>query len=204
MGKISFVPFGRGSVSTGDDIQDAYDALQGLSDGAIDWENFSAYAGISEKFFSWDRHNHEDGTLADGCIRLPQLKFDAGNADACMLTFTHAPQCLVLFGFKTYDQFFGEVTDEDTSLYVDFAETSRTRQAFYPGTVPCVLYSIYGALTTATKLGHLFLLREVTSQGFTLTTGDFYYQTRSAACSGTLFYVAYGQAPGVVSQQGAV
>jgi hypothetical protein len=188
MALVSLTPFGRGSTSNPTtQIQAIYDALRTLSTAGLDHTNFHPDAGIPEDYIDWDRHKHEDGTLADDCIGMSQL------AKTTQVVFTHSPKTLVLFGFTL-----GVSLAHGDTYYVDFATTSRTKQAFPSGTIPVVFFSRY--YTSVRDLEVRFVTTSVTSEGFEIACAEMI--DSASAELGYFFYIAIGIAPGILLRSG--
>ncbi len=203
MGLVSFTPFGRGTVSSTGHIDTPYTAIRNLSNAAIDWRNFHPLAGISETYITWDRHNHQDGTLGLGVIRSINLLDAKSAADHCQVVFSQSPKTLGLFGFYSLEGTIGMSWDD--TFYVEFSATSLSRQAFALGTVPQVLLSTYTGYGASTGfLGANIWVTGVSSQGFTArglwhdedNTGNYLISDLMLA------YYAVGTAPGYLDPLG--
>lgn len=200
MGLVSFTPFGRGTVSSTGHIDTPYTAIRDLSDTNIDWQNFHPLAGVSETYIIWDRHNHQDGTLGLAVIRAVNLVDTKSAVDHCQVVFSQEAKTLALFGLH---ELFG--TGWDSTIYVEFASTSLSRQSFALGTVPQIMLGVYVGYGVSTGfLGANLWVTGVTSQGFTVEglwhdAGD----TGLYAISDlTLAYFAVGAAPGYLDPLG--
>ena len=194
MGLVSFTPFGRGTVSSTDHIDVPYTTIRALSDTNIDWLNFNPLAGISETYITWDRHNHQDGTLGLAVIRAVNLVDAKSAADHCQVVFSQEAKTLGLFGLH---KLFG--TSWDSTISVEFASTSISRQSFTPGTVPQIMLGVYVGYGASTGfLGANLWVTGVTSQGFTVE--GLWHDAGNigayAISDLTLAYFAVGSAPG--------
>lgn len=205
MSKEKFIPFGRGSVSDTDDFDVTYDDLYDLSDGEINWENFDPNAQIHESFFTWNRHQHLDNSLGRRVVSTNQLNRTKADADECRLMFSQASNCLVLFG-KFVPSGDGIPVGRDPAsgktieLYVDFSSTSMSRQTFHPGTIPLVFCaSDRGTSGASIAYPRKYVVVSATSVGFTLGSCAFMSPTEWTNEIHSIFYMAFGRAPGVLS-----
>lgn len=193
MGIVTYVPFGRGRVSATTHLSTPYTTLRTLSTANLDYRNFHPQAGISEHYFVWDRHNHQDGTLGLGVIRDTHLNRVTGT-ECCQVLNTQGPKTLLLFGTFGLEGYRWE-----DPVFVEFSSTSYSRQAFSPGTIPKILMSLSCGVAASTGfLGASVWVTGVTSQGFTVD-GIWLDDTNHGSFNVHQLDVAYcavGEAPG--------
>ena len=204
----TFKAFGRGSdTSISSNFQDPYDELKTVSSAVLGQQMFHPNASIHEDFISWDRHNHEDGSLADGAIRFRHFNRTKSSADHSRVLFTPNPKTLILFGeFSVPDNLVYNDSNLEHSLFISFERTSFAGQSFILGTAPSVFASLKADITDMpTNKAKLFSyhITDISSSGFVFTflalQDD---KSGSHLDDMTVTYLAVGVAPGVLIPSG--
>jgi len=191
---IKFVPFGRGAPSTTTQISSVYDALNTMST-SIAATSFHPNAQIHESHFTWNKHNHADGSLGTDVIGQTHLEVTGNIAENARLIYTAGPRTLCLVGSSAISLTLNDPAF--VNIHVDFASTSVGGVTFPPGTIPTVLPEMRVSAVGSSTYGHIwsYYMTSVTSMGFDIAL---FHNGFPNSITGYFTYFAIGVAPGIL------